>query len=254
MGRIAVSGIRFLICTIAVIYAVDSIQAQTQKKEKKDFTDSGKGNFLWNHTPRSRDFHAVGHSLFLDLNLSPIQTYAPDTISNPLDTTTKFSRIAEYSIYHISYFLRFNVLQPDDEKAVTLTLNPGIGAGFSQSKRVKGFGIFTGGAYLGYEWGNGSTYRSAEEKGAFIRLGAEYNYTPLIISKRSREESDIKTWITPAIMFGTRKANYKGRLIETNMKIGWGLEKVKEEGNALNPYTFARPFSCRFSLVVFLDY
>jgi hypothetical protein len=242
-----------ILVLILFLFSATSFFSQTKEKDKPRLTDTGKSNFFNSHTPRSKDFHAVGHSLFFDLNLSPIKTYAPDT-TDPFDSTTKFSRIAQYSFYNISYFFRYNVYQPTDNKAFSITINPALGLGFSQSKRVKGFGVASGAVYLGYEWGLGSTYRTDESKGAFVRLGAEYYYTPLLIESRKRDDSDIRSWISPVISFGTRRETEKARLLESNFKLGWGLSSVGDEDNGVNPYLFARAFNFRYSLVVYLDH
>ncbi len=250
-----VSSSKGIVLFVAIMFFVTGSAFGQQKKdpEEKKLTDSGKSNFFNSHTPRSKDFHAVGHSLFFDLNLGPIQTYAPDT-TDLYDTTTKFSRVAEYSFYNISYYLRFNVYQPDDNKAVSLTINPALGLGFSQSKRIKGFGVGSGAAYVGYEWGLGSTYRTDATRGGFIRLGAEYYYTPIIVDTRARDDRDIRSWISPVISFGSRRESAKERLIESNFKIGWGLNRVDDVDNGVNPYMFSREFSFRYSIVVYLDY
>jgi hypothetical protein len=244
---------RWKIIIVMLFFSGIIFAQEKRSKNGEKLTDTGKSNFFTSHSPKARDFHSFGHSLFFDLNLSPIKAYAPEK-KNSSDTLTKFSRISEYSIYHISYYFRYNIFQPSNDKAVTLTFNPGIGFGVSQSKRVKGFGAFTGGAYIGYEWGNGSTYRSEEERGAFIRLGAEYNYTPLIITSKTSNEHESKYWIGPSVSFGVRKENQKEKLVETNFKIGWGLNKVTDDENAISPYAFARPVSFRFSFVIFMDH
>jgi hypothetical protein len=224
-------------------------QKPNASKEKK-LTDEGKDNIFQNHTPRSRDFHGIGHSLFFDLNLGPLQNY---THIRNQDTVQIYSRLTEYSLYHISYFFRVNVAQPDDDKAISITLNPGIGLGMSQSKKIKGFGIFTGGAYVGWERGAGSTYRSTEEKGRFIRLGAEYNYSPLTIGSQEDGNTDIKSWVSPVLSFGFRKENSKQNLVETNVKIGVGTEAA-DPTISENSFIFYRPFSLRISMVIFLDH
>ncbi|MBC7862530.1 MAG: hypothetical protein IAF38_06100 [Bacteroidia bacterium] len=222
-----------------------------EKPVKKELTDPGHTHkSIKEHTPRARDFHAVGHSLFFDLNLAPLKPY---TVIKNYDTTLEYSRVAEYSFYHISYFLRFNLAQPSNEKAFTLTLNPGVGLGMAQSKKMKGFGVFSGGVYLGWETGAGSTYRSAEEKGNFIRLGVEYSKLPLIISSKDPHSKEITSWLSPVISFGFRKENVKQNLYETNFKIGWGFPKAND-ANSINTYTFARPVTFRLSMVIFLDH
>jgi hypothetical protein len=247
----------FTVILLLLFFCGQQVLAQQNKKsETKKLTDTDKssGGFLKNHTPRSKDFHAIGHSLFFDINLSPIQSYAPDTILDPFDSTTKYSRVAEYSFYNLSYFFRYNVYQPDDERAVTVTLTPSLGLGLSESKHVKGFGIVTGAALIGYEWGNGATYRSEREKGGFIRLGAEYNYTPLLVTSTRRPDKDIRGWIGPVISGGTRRINSKDQLVESNVKIGFGVNRITESDDGVNPYLFSRAFSLRYSIVIYLDH
>jgi hypothetical protein len=225
--------------------------AQKKKtKEKEKEKPTAGGGFLKEHKPHARDFHSLGHSLFFDLNLAPLRPY---TVIKNYDTTTEYSRLVEYSLYHISYFLRFNLYEPDDERALTITMNPGLGLGLTESRKMKGFGIFTGGLLIGWEKGVGATYRSGEPKGRFIRLGAEYSYLPLVISSQEENQNEIKSWISPVLSFGFRKENAKQNLVETNFKIGWGFPKV-DDPRATTTYVFYRPFSLRISMAVYFDH
>lgn len=235
----------FLIsCTVLSAQKKSTTKGKSKPKEKEH------NNIFTNHTPHSRDFHGIGHSLFFDLNLAPLKPY---TVIKNQDTTAEFSRLTEYSLYHISYFFRLNLIQPDDDRAFTFTLNPGIGLGLSQSKKMKGFGIFTGGAYFGWETGMGSTYLSSEEKGRFIRLGAEYSYLPLAINSQEKDNQEIKSFVTPAISFGFRKENPKQNMVETNIKIGMGLTKADQTLGS-SSFVFYRAFNFRLSMVVYLDH
>ena len=224
--------------------------AQTYKS-KKNTKQEKKGSFF-EHKPSACDFHAVGHSLFGDLNLFPVVRYGADSLSE-FDTLPVFSRVKNYNLYHISYHFRYNLYQPDEEKAISLLISPGLGLGLSQSKKINGFGIFNSSLLLGYEWGAGSTYRSIEEKGYFIRAGLEYHYAPLIFFDRVNDEKELRTFLGPVFSAGFRKENLKGKLVETNLKIGWGFEQV-DPGIYNVPFSFSRPFSLRISFVIFLDH
>ena len=224
-----------------------SQKGKSKTKEKEKHRDKNSGSIFKDHTPYARDFHSVGHSLFFDLNLAPLTSYKVN------DTLNSYSRLAEYSFYHISYFFRLNLIQPSDERAITLALNPGIGLGQTASKNIGGFGMVSLGALLGWETGAGSTYMSGEDRGGFFRLGAEYTYMPLITGKKTAGEHDIRSWISPIVSFGFRKENRKQNLIETNFKVGWGFPR-QNDLTATNSFTFARPFTFRMSFVVFLDH
>jgi hypothetical protein len=241
---------RKYILYILVLFAFCGFGQKKTTKASKKKTD--KGNFFTNHKPSSRDFHSYGNAILTDFSLFPISKYPSDKLTFD-DTLPIFSRIRNYNLYHISYFFRYNIFQPDDEKAITVALNPGLGIGFSQSKRVDGFGIFNGSMLLGFEWGAGATYRSIEEKGFFIRAGAEYNYAPLVVFSTRSVDNDVRTYISPIVSVGMRRQNLNGKLFETNLKIGWGSETV-DESNGISPYMFSSPFSFRFSVVVFLDH
>ncbi|MFN6036898.1 MAG: hypothetical protein ACK452_00390, partial [Bacteroidota bacterium] len=237
--------ILFLILGIDICLAQKkTVKPSKKKKESK--------NIFKEHKPSARDFHSIGHAFFSDLNLLPAYRYPADSITE-FDTLPVFSRLKNYNAYHISYFFRYNLFQPDDEKIISLVMNPGFGIGLSQSKKINGFGVFNGSILLGYEWGAGSTYRSIEEKGFFIRAGVDYNYAPLITFSRIKPDNDPRYFIAPSVSFGSRKENDRGKLIETNIKIGMGLNKLNEEG-VDNPFIFSRPISVRFSFVVFLDH
>ena len=238
---------------VLLFFYTSICSAQTKKNNSSDKKEKQeKKHFLQQHKPRAIDFHALGHSFFFDLNLSPIQAYAADS-TTPSDTLPIFSRISQMSIYNISYHFRLNLFRIDDDHAVSLTLNPGLGIGISQSKKINGFGAFTGAALLGYEWGLGSTYRSALETGGCVKAGIEYTRSPLTGTVVSRPESEIREWINAVISFGVRKENQKRKLLENNFKIGFGTSTV-DELNGVNPYRIARSFSFRYSFVVYLDY
>ena len=242
---------RIFCVIIILIFDAGSFYAQkTSGKSAKNKT--GKSNFFTQHKPSSRDFHSIGHSLFTDFNLLPIVRYDPDSLSI-YDTLPTYSRLKNYNIYHVSYYFRYNIFQLHEEKVISLTINPGIGLGLSQSKKINGFGILNGSVSFGYEWGAGASYRSIEERGYFVRAGAEIHYAPLLIIKSESVNNDSKSWVGPVVSAGFRKENSKGKLIETNLKIGWGFKKVNYDG-AISPFIFSRPFSFRFSFVIFLDH
>ncbi len=227
-------------------------QKNTTIKNVKNKQDQEKKYFLQQHKPSAIDFHAIGHSLFFDLNLSPIQTYAADSTTYA-DTLTTYSRIAQYSFYHICYHFRLNLFNIDDDNAISLSLSPGIGLGSSQSKKINGFGALTGAAQLGYEWGIGSTYRSAADKGGCVKIGVEYSYSPITIQSHKTAERDIRSWLNPVLSFGFRKENNREKLIENNFKIGFGLQKANQL-IGVNPYSIGRSFSFRYSFIVYLDH
>ena len=234
-----------------LLFSVFGVIAQTKSNKKVKQTNEKK-NIFKDHKPSARDFHSIGHSLFGDMSLMPISRYSADSLSD-FDTLPIFSRIKNYSFYHVSYFFRYNVFQIDDEKVFSLTLNPGLGLGLAESKKIKGFGSFTGSALFGFEYGAGSTYRSIEEKGFFIRLGAEYVYSPLIVFSENDRNIDGRFFFGPALSSGFRKEYEGERLIETNIKIGFATQKVQDDRYYV-PFLFARSINFRVSFVIFLDH
>lgn len=196
-------------------------------------------------------FHTIGFAVYSDYFASPLSKTTYPASSNNL---THYNQSTALSLGSFIYCIRYNIKEPSDNFAISLSASPALGPAISDNDGIGSFNIpFLAGA----EFGAGATYNSTANIGGFFRVGLEYTKFPIINASSADYSSDLITsWIEPVISTGIRYWNKKNKLRELNIKYGFGKANDLSFVSPNDPQSLytKRAMTLRLSWLIFLNY
>ena len=216
-------------------------------------------------------FHTLGASYFLDWYSTPLEvtykdryyekntwgsysetTVKADADSISLKADTTFNRYAGWSLTTLIYTFRYNIFEPSDDLAISLSTSPSIGLTFGDN----GIGTVNLPFFINSEFGAGSTYNSSANVGGFIGLGYEYTISgilpfDLIDDGDIVEGVTVGSWGEFVFKAGVRFWSNSNKLKEISVKIGYS---ASEDLAPKTKFIFQRASTFQLAFSYILNY
>jgi hypothetical protein len=201
---------------LALIFCVFTFEGHSQEEEP----------------PKDQEEAIKARKFFGTFLLSPFANYTKGKITPSASQSKGYISAFQSMAFMFNYDARFNLVQFGEESALSISLSPTVGAGFSDNADFEwaetGIGQFNLPAFISFEHGAGATYTSLKTNGISLGVGVEYNYAPFVIVDEDDNVNQgeiankaIKSSVLPVMSLTYKRWSKKGFMFIQRLKYGF---------------------------------